>query len=105
MRCRAKKRWMRDARCSEYREYSQAEQQSRRAFWQQPEGTGRFGRISALLALTILAICFRARALNCAQSACRRIRETKSDRLQTMRAAAGAAIVAAIVLAGCAEAP
>jgi hypothetical protein len=34
MRCQAKKRWMRGARRSEYRESSQAEQQSRRAFWQ-----------------------------------------------------------------------
>ena len=33
MRCWAKKRWMRGARRSEYREYSQAEQRSRRAFW------------------------------------------------------------------------
>src|SRR5206468_11741382 len=76
---------MRDARCSEYREYSQTEQQCSHAFWQQPEGTGRFGRISVLLALTILAICFRARVLNCAQIAFRRIRETKSDRLLEFR--------------------
>ncbi len=69
MRCWAKKRWVRGARRGAYREYSQAEQQSRRVFWQQPEGTGRFGRISALLALTIFPICFRARALNCAQTA------------------------------------
>src|SRR6185503_8620923 len=69
MRCTAKKRWMLGARCSVYREYAQAEQRRRRAFWQQPEGTGRFGRISALLALAILPVCLRARALNCAQTA------------------------------------
>jgi hypothetical protein len=68
---------MRDARRDEYREYSRAEQQSRRVFWQpmtqMSEGTGRFGRltwhVSALLALTIFAICFRARTSNCAQTA------------------------------------
>ena len=67
MRCWAKKRWMLGARRSEYREYSQAEQRRRCAFWQQPEGTGRVGRISALLALAIVSLCLRARALNCAQ--------------------------------------
>ena len=40
-----------------------------RAFWQQPEGTGRFGRISSLLALAVHLVRLRTRALNCAQTA------------------------------------
>ena len=69
MRCRAKKRWLLGARRSKYREYSQASQRRRRAFWQQPEGTGRVGRISVLRAVAILPVCLRPRALNCAQFA------------------------------------
>src|SRR6185369_12928141 len=57
MRCTAKKRWMLGARRSAYRAYAQAEQRRRHAFWQQPEGTGRFGRricqMSVLLALAV----------------------------------------------------
>ena len=59
---RGQKARLLDARRSQYREYWQGEEQRRRAFWQQPGGTGRFGRISVFLALAIVSLCLRARA-------------------------------------------
>ena len=50
-------------------------------FGSNPKGRERFGRGSALLALTIVALLLRAPALNRAQIAPRRIRESKPDRL------------------------
>lgn len=46
-----------------------------------PKGRERFGPGSALLGLTIVPLWLRPRALNQAQIAPRRMRESKSDRL------------------------
>ena len=81
MRCRAEKRIRKARGAADIANIGKPCNAADPLFGGNPKGRGRFGRGSALLALAIVALLLRARALNHAQIAPRRIREIKSDSL------------------------
>jgi len=89
MRCRAKKRVRKARGAADIAHIGKPSNAADTLFGSNPKGRERFGRlswqISALLALAIVALLLRAPALNRAQIAPRRMRESKPDRLLAAR--------------------
>ena len=81
MRCRAKRRVRKARGAVDILDIDQPSNAADAPFGSNPKGRERFGRGSALVALTMVWLLSRTPALNRAQIAPRRIREIKSDRL------------------------
>ena len=85
MRCRAKKRVRKARGAADIAHIGKPSNAADTFFGSNPKGRERFGCGSALLALAIVALLLRAPALNRAQIAPRRMRESKPDRLLAAR--------------------